>query len=76
MEVPTWKRIVDELSGPLLTAVDPVLKRKESPNLNASLIPHLALYHLLACLSWARCEPYPGGEVCEPPSPVRPWSED
>jgi hypothetical protein len=51
MEVPMWKRIVDELSGRLLTAADPVLKRKESPNLNVSVIPHLALYHLLACLN-------------------------
>lgn len=51
MKVPTWKRIVDELSGPIFTAADAVLKGKESSNLDASLIPHLALYHLFACIN-------------------------
>lgn len=51
MKVPAWKKITDEVGGPILTTVDATLKKKESPNLNTSLIPHLALYHLDACLN-------------------------
>lgn len=51
MPDPEWKSVAAEVAPVILSLTDQELARSESGNLDANLIPHLATYHLNACLN-------------------------
>jgi len=48
---PKWLQLSERLSGPLFTCAGAALAPSESSDIDASLIPHLALFHLYHCLN-------------------------
>lgn len=51
MHDPEWKSVAAEVAPVVLSLVDRELAQNESRDLHANLIPHLATYHLNACLN-------------------------
>jgi hypothetical protein len=48
---PKWKRLASAIGPDVFTVTDRELKQRESTNLDATMIPQLATYHLNACLN-------------------------
>jgi hypothetical protein len=51
MRDPEWKNTADKIASVVLSLTDRELVKSDSTDLDSNLIPHLATYHLNACLN-------------------------
>jgi hypothetical protein len=51
MRNPKWKKIASDIGGRVLSLTAREIEQKESSDLNVSVIPQLAVFHLEACLN-------------------------